>query len=150
MAERDAVSVIYCERTEVSDVHDDAKMGESARDVSQEHVSRFAYPVLDPAYEVSRTAGDHADPVAFALALAASFVAAWSPCLDSRGYSRTALSDSRKLWKTTGMEVSVHQSLQDGNLRDIKENRVMWEVMLLKEYLSSGLKGEGTVIRLLS
>jgi hypothetical protein len=44
--------------------------------------------------------------------------------------------------------MSVYRSLQDGNLRDIKEYRVMWEVMLLKEYLSSGVKGEGKRYRI--
>jgi hypothetical protein len=143
MAERAAVSVLDLEKAGVSEVQVDAKMGESARDMSHEEGSRFSYPVLDPPYAVSRTAVDHADPAAFALAFAAAFIAAWSPCPESRGYSRNALSKIRNLWKTTGTEMSVYRSLQDGNLRNIKDYRVMWEVMLLKEYLSSGVKGEG-------
>jgi hypothetical protein len=90
----------------------------------------------------------HADPAAFALAFAAAFLAAWSPCSESRGYSRNALSEIRNLWKTTGIEISVYRSLQDGNLHDIKKYRVMWEVMLLKEYLSSGVKWEGKRYRI--
>jgi hypothetical protein len=86
MAERAAVSVLDLERTEVSEVQVDAKMGESARDMSHEQASRFSYPVLDPPYEVSRTAVDHADPAAFDLAFAAAILAAWSPCQESRGY----------------------------------------------------------------
>jgi hypothetical protein len=78
MAEHAAVSVLYLEKSEVLQVHVGAKMGESARDMYHEKGSRFSYPVLDPPYEVSRTAVDHADPAAFALAFAAAFLVAWS------------------------------------------------------------------------
>jgi hypothetical protein len=77
MAERAAVSVLDLERVEVSEIQVDAKMGESARDMSHEEGSRFSYPVLEPPYEVYRTAVDHADPAACALAFAAAFLAAW-------------------------------------------------------------------------
>jgi hypothetical protein len=102
-----------------------------------DNASCFASPIIEKS---PNTNEPYANTGVLAQAFAATMAAFAKPGRVNPGSRSTPAADDEELWKTTGQEISVFSKLKSGNLRVAREYRVMWEVMLLKEYYTAAVK----------